>query len=37
VQDVHHENLSHHVFGAALQRGLKNHLEQAGLHVGEQN
>jgi hypothetical protein len=37
VQDAHHEDQSHHVFGEEHRRGSMNHREQANLHVGVEN
>jgi hypothetical protein len=37
VQDAHHVDQSHRVFGEEHRRGLMNHREQANLHVGVEN
>jgi hypothetical protein len=37
VQDVRHEDQSHHVFDVELLHGLMNHREQANLHACVEN
>jgi hypothetical protein len=37
VQDVHHEDQSHHVFAAELLHGLLSHRALANLHVCVEN
>jgi hypothetical protein len=36
-QDVHHEDLSHHVFDVELLRDLMNHHVSVGLHGDVEN